>query len=456
MTRTSANSLFWVVPGEVVNLQRAHEHLLPGRVAVVVSAIDTPPMKSLEIVVVGGSIAGCSAAVLLERAGHRVRVLERSKAGLVGRGGGIGTPTPVFEELIASDMVDADMPRFTANAMPMRVRTDSERELGRCPFTLPISFQAFHWTTLWNQLRKRVSDGAYQRDHRVATARNIADERVVVEPTSGGALEADLVLFADGYRSIGRQLLAPGAELDYRGYMLWRGLLPESELPECDPMEGNMPRVSYTQAKGNFVAYFVPGADGSTQPGHRLYNWAAYIPLPAADVTDFMVDRDGGAQVGALAPGRMRFEEEQRLKNLMADNLPGYYADMVNRTRDTFVQLIYTTRVPRYHEGRMALIGDAGMVAQPFTGSGVFKGYNNVKNLLEHMSAHADLDDALSAWGQQQVGLGNRLLALGEQMEQAFVWSPLDLTEADAESTQAWWKSAVTFPEDFGHGAEEP
>ena len=46
---------------------------------------------------------------------------------------------------------------------------------------------------------------------------------------------------------------------------------------------------------------------------------------------------------------------------------------------------------------------------------------------------------------------GNRLLALGEQMEQAFIWDSLDLTTADAASTEAWWREAVTFPEDFSY-----
>ena len=101
------------------------------------------------------------------------------------------------------------------------------------------------------------------------------------------------------------------------------------------------------------------------------------------------------------------------------------------------------------------MIGDAGMVVQPFTGSGVFKGYNNVKDLLQALNDHDTVEDALQAWDKAQVRIGNRLLALGEQMEQAFVWDSLDLASADAESTAAWWKAAVTFPEEFSYQAEE-
>jgi hypothetical protein len=46
---------------------------------------------------------------------------------------------------------------------------------------------------------------------------------------------------------------------------------------------------------------------------------------------------------------------------------------------------------------------------------------------------------------------GNRLLALGEQMEKAFIRNPLDFATADAATTAAWWKASVTFPENFSH-----
>lgn len=60
----------------------------------------TTQTENLRIGIVGGSLAGCSAAILLSRAGHDVQVYERSRGNLVGRGGGIGTATAVFEGLI--------------------------------------------------------------------------------------------------------------------------------------------------------------------------------------------------------------------------------------------------------------------------------------------------------------------------------------------------------------------
>jgi hypothetical protein len=60
---------------------------------------------------------------------------------------------------------------------------------------------------------------------------------------------------------------------------------------------------------------------------------------------------------------------------------------------------------------------------------------------------------ALEAWDTGQVRLADGLLALGVQMEQAFIWDSLDLTTADAESTEAWWRTAVQFPDDFTYEA---
>ena len=102
-----------------------------------------------------------------------------------------------------------------------------------------------------------------------------------------------------------------------------------------------------------------------------------------------------------------------------------------------------------------ALVGrGGGMVIQPFTGSGVFNGYHNAVDLLEALESHDTIEEALMGWSANQVRSGKRLLALGEQMEKAFIWEPLDFASADAETTAAWWTKSVTFPEEFSYQSQ--
>jgi len=358
-------------------------------------------MNKLNIGIVGGSIAGCSAEISLSREGHHVEIFERSRGGLVGRGGGIGTPGPVLEALIEAEILDSDFPYLSGSAMPFIVKTPAHVKLGYTPWEMPLNVKAFHWGALWNNLRKRVPDENYHRGHEVVGVSVDNTNSPTLQFKNGSEAEFDLILFADGYQSLGRQLLFPSIDLFYRGYMLWRGLLPEGEHDNSAPLGSKVPRLSYTSLPGNLVMYFVPNQNGSIVDGDRIYNWAAYIPLADLDLPAFMIDRDGKHHTGAIPPGKMRLSEEDRLKQLMQDNLPAYYGDIIAKTQNTYVQLIYTVSLPAYHQGRICLIGDAGMIAQPFTGSGVFKGYNNIKDLLQALNAYKSIDTALQYWGSE-------------------------------------------------------
>ena len=67
--------------------------------------------------IIGGSIAGCATAALLHRAGHDVIVFERSGSDLVSRGAGIGTPTAVWQDMMARGLIDGALPSFRADCV---------------------------------------------------------------------------------------------------------------------------------------------------------------------------------------------------------------------------------------------------------------------------------------------------------------------------------------------------
>jgi len=410
--------------------------------------------SSVKVGIVGGSIAGCAAAIEFSRAGYDVTVFERSVGELQGRGAGIGTPTSMLKSLIERDLLDHDFPYFTISEMPFTGRVSATDRLGHTAWSLPVDLALLNWGDLYRNLRKRVPESCYQQGKTVTTVKMVDPDTAVILLEDGSSHKFDLVIFADGYRSMGRDMLCSDAELKYRGYVLWRGVLPESELQDSGPLETSIPRLTYKGLPGHLILYFVPGSDGSVAKGERLVNWAAYVPVSNEGLPAFLVDKDGRQRSTSIPPGAMRLEEEDRLKDLMRQHLPTYYADIVNASQDTFAQPIYTVDIPVYYHDRLCLMGDAGALAQPFTGSGVFKGVNNAIDLMDLLFAYANnIDEALRDWETDQINLGQRLVVLGEQMEQAFIWDPLDFSQADEQTTAAWWKESVTFPEEFTYAA---
>jgi 2-polyprenyl-6-methoxyphenol hydroxylase-like FAD-dependent oxidoreductase len=407
----------------------------------------------LRVGIVGGSIAGCTAAIALSRAGHQVTVYERSSGELTGRGAGIGTPPAVIEDLIAQDYIDADMAHFKIKSIPHIGRTNAKEAMGYIPWVVPVTIELLNWGDLYRNLRKRVPDEIYHKDRHVSGAEVNDDQTVTLKLEGGEQATFDLVLFADGYRSFGRELVCDDTLLSYRGYVLWRGVLPESELSDSAPLEGQLNRVGY--AKGHGVFYFVPGDDGSVDPGQRWVNWAIYVRVPNHRLSQFLVDKDGVQRSGSLPPGMMRPEEEKRLKTLVRNTFPPYHSAIVDSSQDTFAQPIYIAEVSSYSNQRMCLMGDAGAVAQPFTAGGVFKGMNNALDLAKSLAETADVDQALEEWSAEETATGKRMTALGRQLEKALIWKIPDFALMDEPKMRDWWANAAKMPEDLFGSREE-
>ncbi|MEP3599898.1 MAG: hypothetical protein ABJN26_08295 [Stappiaceae bacterium] len=390
--------------------------------------------------------------MLLGRAGHSVNVYERSASGLIGRGGGVATSRKLLNELRANDVLDTDFPATPFSELKMSKWTDNDPYVGRCPLSKAIDMHCVHWSGLWENLRKRVPDAAYHRGRTLVDARADDTGKVTLSFSDGQTELVDLVLFADGYQSLGRKLLFPDIDISYRGYAVWRGVLPDSEVDDLAPLSQH-PRYSFKTIKGSFVSYIVPSREGSVEPGQRTINWAAYIPLPEDQVADFMIDNEGRSRQGSIPSGSMREEQDADLKALMARELPRYYSDILAKSKGNQIQLIYTSSLPAYGKGRMALIGDAGMVVQPLTGAGVFKGYTNVRDLLVMLQSHDDVDAALESWSEEETRIAHRMLELGGELEEAFIWNTIDLASASSEECERWWEKSITVPEEFSYFA---
>lgn len=405
----------------------------------------------MRIGIVGGSIAGCFAAILLRKEGYEVTVFERSKTELVGRGGGVGTTSALLKQLQEENILTKEFPCFEISKMSFIGKKQNTEPYGKLACSMPMNFHVFQWNALWKSLRNQIPHPNYRKGVKIIDAKITTDKSVELVTNKGEKETFDLVLFADGYKSLGRRILFPDQKLKYRNYILWRGLLSESKIESNELLKDAILRLSYKNEPGHNVLYFIPNQDGSTQKGERIFNWAAYIAIPPEELPQLMTNKKGKLKNGTLAPGTIRKKNVQKLKDVLTKNTPGYFADIVDKTKDSYIQVIYTMDLDAYYKNNICLIGDAGMVVQPFTGSGIFKGYHNVKDLVSCIKEQPSLEKALNQWNEKQIRDGKQILALGEQMEKAFIWEQLDFANVSEETALSWWKKAVTFPDFFTH-----
>ena len=119
-------------------------------------------------------------------------------------------------------------------------------------------------------------------------------------------------------------------------------------------------------------------------------------------------------------------------------------AEILGRSQNTFVQAIYSTRVPAYYQRRTALLGDAGSLFPPFTASGVFKAMNNAIDLGVALGRSGDLDEALAAWNRRQLAHATATEGPAAAMEQAWIFSMPDVGSMSHDAYAAWTRGFLT------------
>jgi len=411
------------------------------------TASGSQQIMTLNAAVIGGSIAGCAAAIELLRLGATVTLFERSGEALKDRGAGIGVPSEAIEGFIARGLLDEDIPYFPALSFSRIWRSDDDPRFGYLAWDQPAKLAALNWGGLYRNLRKRVPDEVYRTQHLVTALRQPDAEHAVVELADGSTREFDLVVCADGYTSLGRRTLFPESNVRYAGYVLWRGFIDEAELDESPPLESGIRCVGYPGGHGIF--YFVPGAGDSIAPGERLVNWGVYCPVPDDELDEFMRDKAGHRHEGSLPPGAMPLATERKLKDHAHAVLPAYYAAIAEQSPDTFAYAIYDCEVPAYRSGRVCLAGDAGAFARPHSAAGALKGLNDAVALGNALAGSDDIETALTGWNADRTAANNNLVHFGNQLGEALVVDIPDWSKMNLAEMERWFNSIVTIKSDY-------
>ncbi|ROS05430.1 2-polyprenyl-6-methoxyphenol hydroxylase-like FAD-dependent oxidoreductase [Sinobacterium caligoides] len=399
-------------------------------------------MVKLSIGIIGGSIAGCAAAVALGRAGHDVQVFERSAGRLESRGVGITIPSTVIDSLKEKQLIDDDFPCFETEQLSYHVQDSASPEYGRSPYVMQpeTRFKQFNWSDLWRALRSRVPENSYFDSQCCIEIRNNDDYSEVVF-SDNSSQRFDLVIFADGYRSMARQLLFPSQPLNYAGYVAWRGVLEERYLTTSEPLEKGTALV--WRREGQSIFYFVPSPKGGVGVGERWVNWVVYMPVDKEQWSHYLSDQSDHDQVASLPPGLMSNAAEEALKQRVTAELPDYYARIINSSEHTFMQPIYDVCLPDYRQQRVCLIGDAATLARPHAGSGVMKGVDNALSLAEMLAQTDDIEAALDEWSSQQADTAQQSYLLSRKLGQAFVQDVPDIASFSEEQIINWLYESV-------------
>jgi 2-polyprenyl-6-methoxyphenol hydroxylase-like FAD-dependent oxidoreductase len=370
-------------------------------------ALNPPGASAL---VAGGSLAGLAAGLELQAAGLQVSIHERSEGVLDDRGAGI-----VMQPETQQFLSERCGLRQEQTGVWLRYRQYLGKD-GTPEFHQPMSQQMTSWGLLYRAMRAAFPTEVYfESDALVAFHSGPA--KVCARLAKTGSVEADLLLAADGSRSLVRSVLFPDIKPRYAGYVAWRGVVAESE---AGPglLKIFVDHFTFQQLpRSHILCYLIPGAEGQTEPGARRLNWVWYWNVPEPALSEVMTGRDGTVRDFSVPPGQVRPELIER-QNAIAEALfcPQFLA-LWRATREPFVQPILDLAVPRMRQGRVAMVGDAAFIPRPHTAASTSKAVANARALGTALGRHRpDVNAALREWEPMQLELGHRLLLQGKAL----------------------------------------
>lgn len=336
--------------------------------------------KDQTIAIVGAGIGGLSLAIGLARAGFRPKVYEQAtELGDVGAGISLSPNAMMALSYLGVDGAvaeAADEPpvqltrHFQTGEILVSVdRSNTREELG-APY-LQMHRADLH-ALLVRELQS-IDANAIVLNHALTTlTEKGAGSAFHLGFANGGAVEADVVIGADGLRSTLRRLVFNEPAPNFSGFVAWRGLVPMEALSECKLTPGS----SVFVAPGRlFVRY--PVRLGTVQ------NFVAFAK------SDEWAD-EGWTKTGSTALLRERF---------------GDFHEEVRSVLDAYDQsevgqwgLFERTPLPAWVNGRIAVLGDAAHPMLPWFGQGAATSIEDAVVMSRAFCQFDTVDEALQRY----------------------------------------------------------
>ncbi|GGC15228.1 MULTISPECIES: FAD-dependent monooxygenase [Dyadobacter] len=331
--------------------------------------------SDMSVVVVGASLAGLMMGIALAKAGMKVTILER-----------VGTK-PRSGAVLQVDSGERDN---SATAKSLRKLASGGLR----------SAQA--WSSIQSRLHAAALDDArieliYDTPIRGADQN---DEMAWVVTDTGKIFSGDIVIGADGHRSIVRRMVAPQKpNATFAGYMIWVAILNEQDIAEKYWPDADM-AVSMPDGIGDFLlGSVIQGAGGSRKRGERRLGWAWY------DNTRNHLLRELGCVRGSLVH-----------HSLIGTDIPGHtLTELADQARERWpqpwlaatlhsIQTRALTAIPvseyvpnQLVNKRIAITGDAAHVLTPISAAGFNASLLDAATLTDCILQQSGLYDPVSA-----------------------------------------------------------
>jgi 2-polyprenyl-6-methoxyphenol hydroxylase-like FAD-dependent oxidoreductase len=374
--------------------------------------------------VIGGSMSGLLAALMLRRQGWQADVYERVAGELAGRGAGIVAQPTLIAHLQALGL------DTRALGMPIARRQLLDRAggvalTGHCPQIFTA------WERVYRLLRDAFPSANYRRGRELVSFAQTAGG-VLARFSDGGTAEGDVLIGADGLRStVRRPCLAAIAPL-YAGYVAWRAMLPEDALPPAIHRD-LFDAVTFCLPPGEqWLGYPVSGPDNDLRHGRRRYNIIWYRPAEETTELAFLLtDEHGVRHELSIPPPLIRREAIAAMRAAAEQLLAPQCRALVRLIDEPLLQPIYDLASPRLAFGRVALIGDAACVARPHVGAGVSKAADDAAALADALGDD-DAELALRRYEARRLPVNNRIIERARHLG-----AYLQATQSEEERTRS-------------------
>ena len=357
---------------------------------------------------IGGSLGGLIAAHLLRGIGWDAIVFERNHEELASRGVGLGTH-PQLIAILKRAGIDFDESMGITPSRGVCLERD-----GSIIIEQPMARALSGWSRLYRALLDLLPARSYRFGKKLARVVQDADSVTAIF-ADGTSERGDLLVGADGVRSTVRAQYLPDVEPNYAGYVAWRAVLDEANVPPVLWREV-VELYAFCLPEGEqCISYPVPGRDNDTAVGRRAYNIIWYRPTDRDSLLDICTDADSRHHTAGIPPPLIRPDVIARVKADAKAILAPQIAEIFVRTMP-FFQPIYDLASPRLVFGRVVLAGDAAFVARPHAGAGTTKAALDAACLADSIrNAVGDLAAGLTQYERLQRPFGKAIVELNQE-----------------------------------------